>query len=213
MPLARASSGARATSRSSREDSTGRGDSRSPCARSVSAQRTPCALRHFRKRPREISSAHRVGTPCGATAIEHVCAPKIFEWCEFNVSRAGARSHGTPLAPEEDPPRAVVFVRGDRGRVRDRADDMTRGFKEGVGSAVCFVGVLAALVSVDPRVRERFWQLFAGAASGDVSPLTDRLNELGGAVMEAVRYQGIENAPMLIFAAVGAVLVMFMLKT
>jgi hypothetical protein len=213
MPLDAPPPRACRTSRSSREDSTRCRDARSWCARSVSAQRTPCALRHFRKRPREISSAHRVGAPSGATAIEHGCAPKIFERCEFNVSRAGARRHGTPLAPEEDLPRAVVFVRGDRGRVRDRADDMTRGFKEGVGSAVCFVGVLAALVSVDERVRERFWQVFAGAASGDVSPLTNRLSELGGAVVDAARYQGIENAPMLIFTAVGAVLVMFMLRT
>ena len=37
--------------------------------------------------------------------------------------------------------------------------------------------------------------------------------ELGGALWSAARYQSIENAPLLVFATVGAVLTVFMLKS
>jgi len=90
---------------------------------------------------------------------------------------------------------------------------MGRGIREGLASAACFCAVLIALVSIDPRVRDRFWLLFGDAAGGDLAPWGSRLGELGSAVVSAARYQSIENAPMLIFAAIGAVLVVFMLRT
>jgi hypothetical protein len=136
----------------------------------------------------------------------------VFGRREFRRRTTAARGRGTRLAPQDDY-RARWNSRAGSRQVPRQGTTMTRGFKEGVGSAVCFVGVLAALVSVDPRVRDRFWELFSGAASGDVSPVTNRLSELGGAVIDAARHQSIENAPMLVFAAVGAVLVMFMLRT
>ena len=78
-------------------------------------------------------------------------------------------------------------------------------------SLVVFVIVLAGLVSVDERVRERFTNL---VASGDnLSPLGERLADLGSALAGAVRHQSIENAPLLIFATVGGVLFVFMLRT
>jgi hypothetical protein len=74
-----------------------------------------------------------------------------------------------------------------------------------------FVLILAGLVSVDERVRVRFLDLMSG---GDgLSPWGDRVSDLGGALGSAIRYQSIENAPLLIFATVGAVLFLFMLKT
>jgi hypothetical protein len=69
--------------------------------------------------------------------------------------------------------------------------------------------VLLLLVSFDPRVRERFVNL----ASGDgVSTVGHRAEDLGSTLLTAVKHQSIENAPMVIFATVGAILVVFMLK-
>ena len=48
---------------------------------------------------------------------------------------------------------------------------------------------------------------------GGVSPWGDRIGDLGGALAMAVRHQSIENAPLLVFAAVGAVLFVFMVRT
>jgi hypothetical protein len=87
---------------------------------------------------------------------------------------------------------------------------MKFGFRQGIASAAVFGVVLLMLISVDDRVRERFSDL---AGTGGVTSLGDRVGDLSNAVMSAIRYQSIENAPMLIFAAAGAILVAFMLKT
>jgi hypothetical protein len=77
-------------------------------------------------------------------------------------------------------------------------------------STLIFGGVLLALASVDARVRERVSDVVSG---GDgLTPWGDRVSDLGNALMSAVRHQSIENSPLLIFAAVGAVLFVFMLK-
>jgi hypothetical protein len=77
-------------------------------------------------------------------------------------------------------------------------------------STLVFGGVLIALTSVDARVRERVSDVVTGGDS--LTPWGDRVSDLGSALALAVRHQSIENAPLLIFAAVGAVLVVFMLK-
>jgi hypothetical protein len=69
--------------------------------------------------------------------------------------------------------------------------------------------VLAVLVFVDPRVRDRF----GAVLSGDGGSLAGRAGELGDALLTALRYQSIENAPLLIFATIGAVLFVFMVRT
>jgi hypothetical protein len=89
---------------------------------------------------------------------------------------------------------------------------MTRGIKQGFFSTAIFIAVLAALVSVDDRVRERFTAVIAGGGSG-LTPWGDRIGDLGDALIGAIRHQSIENAPLLIFTAVGAVLVVFMVKS
>ena len=78
-------------------------------------------------------------------------------------------------------------------------------------STLVFGGVLFALASVDARVRERVGDVMTG---GDgLTPWGDRLSDLGSALVSAVRHQSIENAPLLVFATVGAVLFLFMVKT
>ena len=83
--------------------------------------------------------------------------------------------------------------------------------RQGALSAAVFAGVLLLLVSVDERVRDRFSALVSGDHS--LSPWGDRAGDLGGALISAVRYQSLENAPLLVCAAAGAVLFAFMLKT
>lgn len=84
------------------------------------------------------------------------------------------------------------------------------GLKQALLSGGIFVGLLFALVSIDARVQERFTELVAG---GGVSSFADRAGQLGNALATALRYQSIENAPMVIFATVGAVLFLFMVRT
>jgi hypothetical protein len=84
-------------------------------------------------------------------------------------------------------------------------------FRQWMLSGGVFVVVLGGLVAFD----ERFRDTVAGIVSGGrgVTPWGDRVTDLGGALFSAVRYQSIENAPLLIFATVGAMLFLFMVKT
>jgi len=84
------------------------------------------------------------------------------------------------------------------------------GFREGAVSGIVFVVVMFGLVAVDPRVHDRMSDLFV---SGGIAPWGDRLGELGSALWMAARTQSIDNAPMLVFATVGAVLTVFMLRS
>lgn len=84
------------------------------------------------------------------------------------------------------------------------------GVRQTVLSLMVFCGVLLALVSVDARVRERVGEVVSG---GDgLSSWGSRVGDLADAMMSAVRHQSIENAPLLVFATVGAVLFLFMVK-
>lgn len=88
---------------------------------------------------------------------------------------------------------------------------MKSGLRQWLLSMTVFVIVLGGLVSVDARVRERFANLVWGGT--DLAPWGNRAADLGGALMSAIRHQSIENAPLLIFATVGAVLFLFMVRT
>jgi hypothetical protein len=85
------------------------------------------------------------------------------------------------------------------------------GLRDGAVSAAVFGVVLFALVSTDPRVHDHVSDLFAGHAS--VGPWGDRLSDLGSALWMVVKDQSIDNAPLLVFATVGAVLTLFMVKS
>jgi hypothetical protein len=84
------------------------------------------------------------------------------------------------------------------------------GIREGAISAVIFTAVMFALISVDPRVKDRMTDLFV---SGGVTPWVDRIGELVNALWAAARTQSIDNAPVVVFVTVGTVLTLFMLKT
>ena len=88
---------------------------------------------------------------------------------------------------------------------------MKLGIREGIVSSAVFAAILVALTTIDPRVRDRVSDLFGGSAS--VSPFGDRLSDVGSALWTAARYQSIENAPLVVFAAIGAILTLFMLRS
>jgi hypothetical protein len=87
---------------------------------------------------------------------------------------------------------------------------MKFGVRDGALSMAIFAGVIFALTSIDPNVRERLSDLFVG---GGVSRWGDRLGDLGGALWSAFRTQSIDNAPLLVFATVGVILTVFMLRS
>jgi len=91
------------------------------------------------------------------------------------------------------------------------ATHLKLGVRQAIVSAAVFATVLMALVSIDDRVRDRFAQLVSG--SNGMSSWSTRLGELASALITAAKYQSIDNAPLLIFAVVGAVLVVFMVRT
>ena len=78
-------------------------------------------------------------------------------------------------------------------------------------SVAVFAIVLGGLVSVDERVRDRVSALVYGTES--MAPWTDRVSDLGGVLLSAVRQQGTDNASLVIFAVVGGVLFLFMFRT
>jgi hypothetical protein len=74
-----------------------------------------------------------------------------------------------------------------------------------------FVLIIGALVSVDARVRDQFNNLISGG--NGISTWDTRALELGGALVTAIRHQSIDNAPLMIFATVGFLLFLFMIRT
>jgi hypothetical protein len=84
------------------------------------------------------------------------------------------------------------------------------GLRDGAVSAAVFGIVLFGLVSADTRVHDHVSELFGSASVG---PWGERLSDLGSALWMAMKEQSIDNAPMLVFATVGAVLTLFMLKS
>ena len=87
---------------------------------------------------------------------------------------------------------------------------MTAGLRQTAISITGLAIVLIGLTFVDPRVRDRLSALVSGQDGGTIA---DRAAELGNALLTALKYQSIENAPLLIFATVGAVLFLFMVRT
>jgi hypothetical protein len=83
--------------------------------------------------------------------------------------------------------------------------------RDGAVSAAVFGGIMFALVSVDARVREQVSDMVSSGAN--VGPWSSRLTELGDALWSAARHQSLENAPLVVFATVGIVLFLFMLRS
>lgn len=88
---------------------------------------------------------------------------------------------------------------------------MKFGIRQTAISGGVFAMLLLVLISFDERVRERATDVLSSASH--VSTWDDRVRMLADALGDAARHQSIENAPLLIFATVGAVLFLFMVRT
>jgi hypothetical protein len=86
----------------------------------------------------------------------------------------------------------------------------TVGMREGVISAIVFSAILFALISVDPRVKTQTADL---VRNNSVRSVSGRVGDLGDALWSAARDHSIDNAPMLVFATIGTVLTVFMVKS
>jgi hypothetical protein len=87
------------------------------------------------------------------------------------------------------------------------------GIGETLASIACLVAVLGLLVAMDARVHEHFSLLFTQVTSEGVGTWGNRAVAFGGAIFDAARDRSLEEAPMLVFAGVGIVLLLFMLRT
>jgi len=84
------------------------------------------------------------------------------------------------------------------------------GIREGAITGIVFATVLFGLIVVDPNVHDRVTEMIA---SGSVTPWGDRVGDLISALWGAARTQSLDNAPVLVFVAVGTVLTLFMVKS
>ncbi|MGH9313139.1 MAG: hypothetical protein ACRD09_02735 [Vicinamibacterales bacterium] len=90
---------------------------------------------------------------------------------------------------------------------------MIKGGRETIGGVLCLAVILGVLAFVDPRVRMKAKAIVDDPMGGAVTPWGDRVGDFGGALLDALRDQSLENAPLLVFAVVGGMLFLFMLKT
>jgi hypothetical protein len=84
---------------------------------------------------------------------------------------------------------------------------MKLGARQGIASAAIFVAMVLALMWKDDRVRD-----LVVVHAGGASSWGNRATDVGTTLVSAARHQSIENAPMVVFAVVGLVLVVFMLR-
>jgi hypothetical protein len=96
---------------------------------------------------------------------------------------------------------------------RSQTQPIMKGSKETIGSVLCLIVILGVLVTMDPRVRMKAGAIVSDPIGGAVTPWGDRVTDLGGTLLGALKDQSIDNAPFLIFAVVGGLLFLFMLKT
>jgi hypothetical protein len=92
---------------------------------------------------------------------------------------------------------------------------MRRSSFSGPLTAVGGVSVLIlGLAAIDERVRGQIVTLFnGGGPTGELASVGRQAERLASTVLQAVQYQSIEHAPLVIFALAAMVLVLFMLRT
>ena len=77
-------------------------------------------------------------------------------------------------------------------------------------SLLGFAFVMAVLVYADKRVRDQFERLIYGGEG--VSSWNVRLMDIGDAIGDTFTHHSIDNGPLLVFAVVGLVLFVFMVR-
>ena len=90
---------------------------------------------------------------------------------------------------------------------------MRRAFGDAMISIGAVLLLLMMLVTVDPRVREQVSGAWGGPGASPVATISSQMREVTSVVLSAARDHGLDNAPLMIFALVATVLVLFMLRT
>jgi hypothetical protein len=88
---------------------------------------------------------------------------------------------------------------------------MRRAFVDATISISAVALLLMTLVTIDPRVREQVSGLLGGP--GPVASISSQMRAATSVVLSAARDHSIDQAPLMIFALVATVLVLFMLRT
>ena len=78
-------------------------------------------------------------------------------------------------------------------------------------SVTAFVLVVGGVAWADPRVRDWFTKVIWGG--NGIMTWDNRAMDYGEAMVSSLRITGLEQGPLLVFAVVGAVLFVFMVRT
>jgi hypothetical protein len=89
---------------------------------------------------------------------------------------------------------------------------MRRQLRDGLLSVGAVVFLLLVLISMDDRVREQVSMRVVAHPSVELASAGRQVRDLTSVISEAVRYQSIGHAPLLIFTLAAAVLMIFMLR-
>ena len=80
-----------------------------------------------------------------------------------------------------------------------------------LASLTVFGILLVSLAAIDDRVKHKMDGLLFG--TGGVPSLSYQVRDLADTLWSALQHQSIENAPLVIFATVGGMLFLFMVRT
>lgn len=90
---------------------------------------------------------------------------------------------------------------------------MRRVFGDALISLCAVLLLLMMLVTIDPRVREQMSGVWGSRGGTAVTSVRGQVQKVSTVVLSAARDHGVDNAPLMIFALVATVLVLFMLRT
>ncbi len=81
-------------------------------------------------------------------------------------------------------------------------------------SALGLIALVSVLVAFDPRVRDQVGTILSrGGAETTMTSVSSTASEVAATLVASARDQSMSHAPLLVFGAVAAVLVTFMLRT
>jgi hypothetical protein len=88
-----------------------------------------------------------------------------------------------------------------------------RAFGDAMISISSVALLLMLLVTIDPRVREQVAGVWSPGGGPAVMSARGQVREITSVVLSAARDNGVDNAPLMVFALAATVLTLFMLRT
>jgi hypothetical protein len=87
---------------------------------------------------------------------------------------------------------------------------MKRGVGDALLSLAALVTLIVVLVSFDERVRDYAWRF---TSTTTIAEARSGLRDVGSVMVDAVREQTLDHAPMTIFVVAGGMLFLFMVRS